>query len=269
MNTINNDMLKEFGETFKVGLIGSVGDNEYPHISFITSLQALNEKEMISGQFISGLCGKYIEESKKMGFLIMSLGKKWWSGKALWKEKKHSGAEYEMYNNIPMFRYNSYFGIHTVHYYDLVEVSEGKPLEMFGIVMSALKNTMTKGKFADNGKEAVMKPWANKLLKGLATLKFICYYDSEGYPKLVPIIQAQACDSSRIVIPAKPYQEELKGLEKGAKVAIMGMNLDMESVLLKGEFGGFNDKGVGYMDITMVYNSMPPKHGYIYPDLLV
>ena len=33
---------------------------------------------------------------------------------------RKTGADFEWYNNIPMFRYNAYFGIHTVHYMDLV-----------------------------------------------------------------------------------------------------------------------------------------------------
>jgi len=48
------------------------------------------------------------------------------------------------------------------------------------------------------------------------------------------------------------------------KVAVMGMNLDMEDVLVKGTFHGFK-AGMGYVDIERVYNSLPPVHGYIYP----
>ena len=46
------------------------------------------------------------------------------------------------------------------------------------------------------------------------------------------------------------------------------MNLEMESVLIEGKFIGIQNKlgiKVGLVDIDRVYNSMPPKHGYIYP----
>jgi hypothetical protein len=42
----------------------------------------------------------------------------------------------------------------------------------------------------------------------------------------------------------------------------------METVLLKGKFSGFNEKGYGYLDINRVYNSMPPVHKYIYPEIV-
>jgi len=37
----------------------------------------------------------------------------------------------------------------------------------------------------------------------------------------------------------------------------------MENVLVKGVFSGFN-KGIATLKIDKVYNSMPPKMGYIY-----
>lgn len=40
--------------------------------------------------------------------------------------------------------------------------------------------------------------------------------------------------------------------------------MQVESVLVKGTFSGF-EKGIGYVEIDKVYNSMPPVSGYIYP----
>ena len=61
----------------------------------------------------------------------MSREKELWRGKARWTGEASSGDDYEMYNRKPMFRYNSYFGIHTVHYLDLVEFS-GKAVALHG-----------------------------------------------------------------------------------------------------------------------------------------
>jgi hypothetical protein len=43
----------------------------------------------------------------------------------------------------------------------------------------------------------------------------------------------------------------------------MGATMSMDSVLIKGIFKK-SRAGLGYMDIERVYNTMPPKHGYIY-----
>ena len=54
---------------------------------------------------------------------------------------KKEGPEYERYNEIPMFRYNTYFGINTVHYLDLIETSASRELPMPQIVLSAVLTT--------------------------------------------------------------------------------------------------------------------------------
>ncbi len=46
--------------------------------------------------------------------------------------------------------------------------------------------------------------------------------------------------------------------------------MSMESVLLRGTFQGIRRKRLsrmGLIDINWVYNSMPPNHGQIYPEL--
>jgi hypothetical protein len=64
------------------------------------------------------------------------------------------------------------------------------------------------------------------------------------------------------------YHEELGALQQGSSVAIFGLTMDMESVLVRGVFVGFGmHRGItlGCVDIVWVYNSMPPKPGQIYP----
>jgi hypothetical protein len=53
-------------------------------------------------------------------------------------------------------------------------------------------------------------------------------------------------------------------------MAMFGLNLKMQSVLTRGNFTGFQTyRGIelGVLDIEWVYNSMPPCHDQIYPEL--
>ncbi|HXX35373.1 MAG TPA: hypothetical protein VEM15_12945, partial [Thermodesulfobacteriota bacterium] len=62
--------------------------------------------------------------------------------------------------------------------------------------------------------------------------------------------------------------EELSSLRQNSSVAIFGLTMDMEDVLVRGVFAGFGKYwGVtlGCVDINWVYNSMPPKPEQIYP----
>ena len=67
-----------------------------------------------------------MQQTGKIGFAILTLDKKLWRGKALWTHLKKEGPEYEVYNQQPMFRYNTYFGINTVHYLDLKETTPAR-----------------------------------------------------------------------------------------------------------------------------------------------
>lgn len=270
MNKMNEEIIREFGKTYKIALVGTIDDMGEPHISFITTLQAKGETNLTTGEFITGLSKSFVQKRNKVGFLVMSLGKDWWNGYALWTNKETSGEDYDIYNQIPMFRYNTYFGIHTVHYYDLKNISSKHKLDMTGIIFNAILNLLIKPIFKKKSSPKALTKWSYDLMKGIGTLKFISFIGEDGFPKICPIIQAQACDTGRIIIPMHPYKSELSNIKEGAKVAIMGMNMDMENVLLKGTFSGFKSTvfgKMGYMDIERVYNSLPPKHGYIYPKI--
>ena len=62
----------------------------------------------------------------------------------------------------------------------------------------------------------------------------------------------------------------LEALAPGTRVALFALNLQTESVLLRGDFAGWRGRGparVGVIDVDWVYNSMPPLAGQIYPPL--
>ncbi|MEA2014439.1 MAG: hypothetical protein U9N38_03935, partial [Thermodesulfobacteriota bacterium] len=68
------------------------------------------------------------------------------------------------------------------------------------------------------------------------------------------------------------YRKELNEIKKGTCVAVFGLTLDMEDILIRGTFTGKGwSRGIklGMIDIEWVYNSMPPKSGQIYPEVPV
>ncbi len=93
---------------------------------------------MCFGQFVEGTSKKNILANPKAGFLIMSLNKELWRGEAVYTHFAKEGPEYDHYNNVPMFRYNAYFGVHTVYYLDLVGHTGRSPLPMNTIIFAAV-----------------------------------------------------------------------------------------------------------------------------------
>lgn len=266
MNKVNKEYMSEFAKTMKIGLVASIDESGDPHISILSTLMAKSEDKMMLGEFVGGKSKEQLEKvNHKSGFLIMNLNKEFWTGRMQWTNKLTEGEDYVMYNMQPKYRYNSYFGIHTVHYFDLKDISDKNKLDMGGIVINALKVAFVKGFKKSGKKNRVLKPWAEGLMKKMDTLKFLSFVDEEGYPNIIPIIQAQANGSDRIVISKNPYGAELSKIKPNSRVAVFGLNLQMENVLMKGVFSGFNGAFATF-DIDRVYNSMPPKMGYIYPE---
>ncbi len=252
----------------KLGLLATVNYEGLPHISMITTVQANGPRELLLGEFITGNSKKFIQTNHKVAFLVMTFSRKLWRGKAAWTHLAKDGPEYERLNLIPMFRYNTYFGINTVHYFDVLDVTEGEPLPMGGVVREALKTIAAKGSFKTGKSERILKPFIEKMLNQLTSLKFLSYIGSDGYPVLIPLIQCQAADSRRLAFSAGLYTDELKAIPVGSTVAVFGMNFAIEDVLIRGKFNGFKKTffgEIGTVDIEWVYNSMPPAIGQVYP----
>ncbi len=269
-SAFNKHEIKMFAPAEKIGLVACTDPNGDIHMTLITSIMAASPTQLTLGQFCTGLSKWYIQMNPEIGFFIMSMDKRFWRGKARWTHKRTEGPEYEIYNRLPMFRYNTYFGINTVHYLDLLETGREEKLRMSNIIPAAVLTRIAKGAAVTGNPGRILKPFAENLFNRLDALKFLAFHPGDGFPKIIPIIQCQAADSQRLVFSSSPFKQELQQIAANSKVAIFGLNLKMQSVLVRGLFKGFQrHRGarLGVLDIDWVYNSMPPGHGQIYPEV--
>ncbi len=253
----------------KVGIAATINEQGLPHLTLLTSIQALGTNELTVGEFCWGTSKHNMEKNRRIGFLIMTLDKRILTGKASWKEKRTHGEEFEKYNSLPMFRYNSYFGINTVHYFDLKEVSRFTPLPMGKIIASTLKTRIAANQFKKPGEEEVLNYFSHNLINKIDSLNFISYISDDGYPVIIPVIQSLAPNRSSIIFNTSVFRKELDLLTVNSDIALLSMNLDMESVLLRGKFRKSKKTisgRTGIIDLNWVYNSMPPQHRQIYPE---
>ncbi|MBN2039343.1 MAG: pyridoxamine 5'-phosphate oxidase family protein [Spirochaetes bacterium] len=260
--------MKEFEPDAKIGLIATINPEGLPHLTLITALQAKTPTLLTWGQFSEGFSKKNVKTNPNTAFMIMSLKRDLWRGKAVWTHEEKEGEDYEMYNRKPMFRYNTYFGIHTVHFMNLKETYGREKLPMSAIVRGAVITKCTKGLAKSRRESTILKPWAMNLFNRLDSLKFLAYIGTDGFPEIIPVIQCQAADTGRLAFAPTAYLNELKQIKEGTKIAVFGMTLQMEDVLTRGTFTGFRrfpGMKLGIIDIDWVYNSMPPVQGQIYP----
>jgi hypothetical protein len=268
VNGFSEEDIKAFAPTEKIGIVATVTPEGMPHMSLLTSVMAASPHQLTVGEFCRGESKQYMQRTQKIAFAVLTMDKKLRRGKALWTHLKQEGPEYEIYNKQPMFRYNTYFGINTVHYFDLIQYTPASSLPLLSIVTSTLLTAMAKGGAAQGNAERVLSYFGENLFKRMDSIKFLSFIGADGFPLIIPVIQCQAADSSRLVFNPGAFGAELKSLKPGMTTAVFCLTMQMTNVLVRGIFKGFSRRRgikLGIIDINWVYNSMPPNHGQIYP----
>ncbi len=266
---LNAEAMAAFAVDAKIGLIATVSPAGLPHVTLITTLMARDPTTLLWGQFCEGQSKRNVRHDPRTAFVVMDLSRRLWAGRARWDHALTEGPDYVRFNQKPMFRYNAYFGIHTVHVMSLVDVGpqEGVPWPRLigGTLLAAAARP-----FLGNGADAepVLNPWTVALLNAVDTLKFLAYVDRGGWPVLVPLVPCQAAGSNRLVFANTVHTAALQALDVGQPVAVFALNLKTESVLVRGPFEGFRGVSgiaLGTLRPDFVYNTLPPQQGVIYP----
>jgi hypothetical protein len=269
-STFSAQDITDLSAAMKVGILATVNPEGLPHLTLITTLMASSPQQVVWGQFMEGVSKQHILQNPKTGFMVMGLDKNNWRGFADYRYATNSGKDYEYYNNTPLFRYNAYFGVHKVHYMDLVAHTGKHPLPMNQVIFAAVKTMIAKSLSSKNDQTIVLNPWTRAFFDEIDNLKFLAYVNSDGYPVIIPLIQTQTLDRERLIFSFGAFGDELKEIPAYTPVAVFGMALSMEDVLVRGTYQGIRQvMGLkcGVVQLDWVYNSMPPKPMQIYPDL--
>jgi hypothetical protein len=169
-----------------------------------------------------------------------------------------------------MFRYNAYFGIHTVHYLDVVEVEEGGQLGVSRLVAGAALVRGVRMAAVARCTTPALSPWATKLVSRAATLKFASYVGADRYPCIIPGAAACTAGTGRVVVALPSDDPATASVPEQADIAVFALDRELHSVLVRGhatDHRSLAGSRLSALDIDRVYNSMPPKHGQIYPQL--
>jgi hypothetical protein len=266
----SDEDIRSLQPAMKVGILGTVNPQGQPHLTLITTLMASSAEQVVWGQFMEGASKDHVRRNPKTAFMIMTLNKTMWRGKADFTHTAREGKDYDFYNNTPLFRYNAYFGVHTVYYMTLRGHTGPQPLPMNRIIFAAVKTMLARSLTGRRLKDPVLNPWTRAFFNKLDNLKFLGYVGADGYPVIIPVIQAQALDSQRLVFSSSAFGAELDQIPPGASLAVFGMALTMEDVLVRGAFQGFHRLAgmrCGVLQVDWVYNSMPPRPMQIYPEV--
>ena len=265
---LGTEQIKALESDRKFAILGTLDADNLPHLTLITSLQAKDPTHLMFGQFCEGRAKTNLERDARAGFLVLDGAGNVISGTARWTSNATSGADYEAYNRKPMFRYNAYSGIHRVHYLDLVSVAPTQHLTVARATMGALVAGAARVGSRKAGGVHALTSWAVRHINGVRTLKFAGVVGPDGFPRIAAAVPCCALGPGRIALGSSTLGMDTAAVERGATVAVLALNLQFESVLVRGRLGGFRRTlggRVGVVDIEEVYNSMPFKQGPIYP----
>lgn len=263
------ETIEAFEPDAKIALLATIDESDLPHLTLITSLAAKDATTLMFGQFCEGVSKRNLAERPKAGFLVMTRDRRLWRGRAWWRGRTRQGEDYEAYNRRPMFRYNAYLGIHTVHYLDLVEVSPCERLSLPALAGIALRPVLARSRPLHNAPvDAPLSAWTRRLLARPGTLAFAAFLDEDGWPTVAPLVGVSAPDAFSLRVNLRGRGRRLESLPDGHPVALLALNRHMESVLMRGRLGRAGGPlGCRHRRLLVewVYNSMPPKQGVVFP----
>lgn len=266
--SLDEEAIGAFAPDAKIAMLATLDEDGLPHLTLLTSLDAHGPHELTFGQFSEGLSKEHLRRDPRAAFLVMTMDRRLWRGKARWTREAKTGEEHEAYNRRPMFRYNAYFGIHTVHYLDLVEVAGPTRPDNAAMLGGVVANVLLWRGVAERDGQRILSTWAERHLASPRTLKFLAYVGTDGFPAIVPLVPCRSAGSRRLVLAGRIDDQGLADLAAGSPCAVHGLNLAMESVMVRGRLSTWTRTfGIPHatMDIDLVYNSMPPNHGVVYP----
>ncbi len=253
----------------KIGILATIGPRGLPHLTLITTIKARSPTELIWGQFCEGLSKHHVRSNPRVGFLVMTLSREYWTGRARWTRVATEGEDYVAFNKQPMFRYNSYFGIHSVHYMDLLAVSEKQGLPISSMLAGTALARMAGPVLGVSNPTRALKPWACSLLNAPTTLRFASFVGPDGFPEIATAVAGAAAGRGRLLLSSLGGGASLRHLPDGSVVALLALNAQTESVLLRGKIRRMKGlPGMRVLDLDWVYNSMPPRQGQVFPPRL-
>jgi hypothetical protein len=254
-------------------LVSTIDERNWPHITFIAMNVLKNKNNVVWGQFTTGTSKKNVIKNPKQGIFYMTADMpfKFLQVKANFSHTSKEGEDLDYFNQSNLFRYFTYYRIHTAYYNKLVAIRNIRDLSLFGIIKGIVKNMIGKGGAKTHIDEKRLNIIGYKLFSVAIAVRVIAYIDPiDGYPIMIPCIQLQAADHNRLVFPPSVLKEDLYQIPVNSKVAVFGMNFDFANQVVKGTYIGFKRfRGIkfGVIEIEEIYNGSPVVVGKIYPEI--
>jgi hypothetical protein len=271
LDTLSDGAMRFTWTEIMVKLVGTIDPDSFPHITLIACNRAMSPSCIKWGQFTQGRSKKHVFSNPKSAafYMTKTIPLTFMQAKMDFDRCSLEGADAEIFNTQRLLRYNTYVRVDHVYFNTVRAVSPLRLLPLGGIIKGILADIIGIGGMRTRKPETRIPSYGTALFSAPVGPKFIAFLDPvDGYPVILPCFQARAIDGKMIAFPMTQFGNELAVLQAGAKVAFFALSFELTSMLVKGVFiGTHKSLGIrfGMVDITEVYNTMPPVTGVLYP----
>ncbi len=271
LGTLPEESVKFTWTEVMAKLLGTIDPAGFPHVTLISCNRAASPTTIKWGQFTQGRSKKHVFDNPKSASLYMTkdMPLRFLQVKMDFDRCSLDGADAEIFNMQRLLRYNTYVRVDHVYFNTIRAASPLRWLPLTGILKGMIADAIGIGGLKTGHPEARIPPFGTDLFNAPIGPKFLAFIDpTDGYPVIVPCFQARAVERKTIAFPMTQFRDDLAVLVPGAKMAAFALSFELTSILVKGVFTGIRKaRGIrfGTVDVTEVYNTMPPTAGILYP----
>jgi len=258
--SLTHDIIAAFAGEMTPKFLATLNAERVPNVVPIISLEAVDEKTLIFGEFMMWKTRRNLEVNPCVAAAVITTELKGWVVKGEFVEFQRTGPYFDRIMGRGLFRYNAYTGVRSAGVIRVREVTDAFRLSQFEVLVGLLRSRLGAAQAKQHPGDAVMPAPVREKFSRLKALKMLAYCDSDGYPTIFPVLSLLPAGERNLVfaIPSRSVPP------LGAEVAVCVITFDPVAYQIKGKFCGI-ERGVGgpvgVIAVSEVYSACPPLPG--------
>jgi len=251
----------EQGEVAK--FLATVSPEGVPNVVLIVSQMPVDPGKVAFGEFMMVKTLANLRSEPRVASLAMTEKLEMAGFKAELEYWTESGEYVDRINDIDLFRYNAYGGIHSVAVLDVLELLPLPEKVSFLKVGGDFAAMLAAGRPAGRKSELVPGPITGKF-NGIMSIKVLAFLGEDGFPDVRPIFGVRLSPAGEMRFKISSYNERLGEISPGAPVATNVLTMDLLTYQLKGVLKRFEKRAgvrTGVVQLDKAYSCMPPLVG--------
>ncbi len=244
--------------------LATVSPDGMPNIVPIISIEALDPKTIIFGEFMIWKTKKNLTSNAKVGVSVLTEELNCWTLRGTFAGFERTGEKYDRISMHDLYRYNAYSGLRNA---GVIEVADAKrvqgmlaPARVVEMAFAGLSAAVSK---SDSG--GPMPVQVSEKFGRLKAAKYISYVDGDGYPLALPAPSMFSIGNGALEFGAGALKDMDGNLPTPPfKAAAAIITFDPVAYQVKGTVTKFENRlgaKIARLEVEEVYSASPPLCG--------